>query len=354
MPTATLKRSADELSIRRFDGLPTTVDEGAGTFTATVTTETPVKTLVAKPGAVKDEYGFYEVIEADEVLPAAGLDYSRTPNMHLLDNHNNTSVDDILGGIRNVRQEGQAIVADAELIETRKYLAREMTKGIFGQVSAGYCVEPEDYEYVERPGQRLLAIAKRWTLHEVSLVTVSADPYAAVRSKKQPIRQRAADQTQAQETKTMDLEELVTAAEGAIAAVMNAADDGASDDVVARAKALRAFGTAEDDPKNKDDTTDSSGDATQTDEEKKQVEEARALARSYGKTKLVDDMSKLGARASEIRTALRSAIVAGAGASAADKQDVTPAQRSADVPASLNTLQIYQRENSRFRGANRA
>ncbi|WP_172716968.1 hypothetical protein [Neorhizobium sp. T6_25] len=111
-----LRLRSMDLQRRAFAGEPVSVDEAEGTFDITVTTETPVCTWVPKPGALPDEFGLVECVDADEVLPAANMDYSRVPRMPLLDSHDaHSTIEKILGLVENVRAEGQSIVAKATL-----------------------------------------------------------------------------------------------------------------------------------------------------------------------------------------------------------------------------------------------
>ncbi|MEY9198444.1 hypothetical protein ABIA16_003560 [Sinorhizobium fredii] len=351
-----LRLRSTDLQHRAFAGAPTSVDEVEGTFDIIVTTETPVNTWVPKPNAVPDEYGWVECVDADEVLLASGLDYSRTPRMPLLDSHDaHSSIDKILGLVEDVRAEGQSIVARATLSSSRSYMAKDIKRGMYGQVSAGYSVQ--EYEYVERPGQRLLAIAKHWTLQEASLVAIGADPYASIRSKfrADQHQKRSAAPPQIEE-KSMELEQLVIAAEdaemnaaAAAQAVVDASDEGASEDVIARAKAIRsrAEGNAD-----KPEDADAAADTSASDAEKKEMDEVRSLARSLKLEHIVDDGIKLKSSVEEIRSGLRKAYFARS-ATPAENQDVAPRQRAAESTAALNTVEVYQRENSRWRGAKR-
>ncbi|CAN7260384.1 hypothetical protein LJR098_001078 [Rhizobium sp. LjRoot98] len=356
MPNAQLRLRSSDLQHRAFAGAPTSVDEAEGTFEIIVTTETPVVTWVPKPNSPPDEFGWMECVEADEVLEAAGLDYSRTPRMPLLDSHDaHSSIDKILGLVEDVRAEGQSIVARATLSSVRKYMAADIRRGMYGQVSAGYSVQ--EYEYVERPGQRLLAIAKRWTLQEASLVAIGADPYASIRTKfSADQRQKRSAEPQNNEEKSMELEELVTKAEdaemaaaAAAQAVVDASDEGASEEVVARAKAIRAKRAEGDEPEKTDDAPAASADddAKDTDEEKKEIEEVRALARSLGLSKIVDDGVKLRSSAKTIRAGLRTAYFARS-AIPAQTQDVTAITKGQrDVDTKISHRSVYDNINGR-------
>lgn len=330
-----------------------------------VTTKTPVRTWIPDPrySGPADNCPY---IEADEVLLPEGLDYSRTPFMPLIDGHDTTGGEDkVLGRVDNVRAEGEMIVADAVFRPTREALYFEVKAGFCGQVSAGYFVS--EYQIVERDDgvDVPLVHAVRWTLIETSLVPIGADFAATIRSSTfltTPLfsgfglgkqRSKTENKSKPKETKMRNffgrrskrddeatLSDLVTAAVDALDAVSDASDDGAEDETVEAARKLRKLRDAlddedtgsDDDNANDDEQRgrgkrdDDDQDADKTDDDK-EVDEARALARSYGKVQLVNDMRKLGARAPEIKQALRKAIALGARDIGSSK-DSAPQERS--------------------------
>lgn len=335
-----------------------------------VTTKTPVRTWIPDPrySGPADNCPY---IEADEVLLPEGLDYSRTPFMPLIDGHDTTGGEDkVLGRVDNVRAEGEMIVADAVFRPSRESLYHEVKAGFCGQVSAGYFVS--EYQLVERDDgvDVPLVHAVRWTLIETSLVPIGADFAATIRSStflSKPLftgleKQRSEkNKSKTKETKMRNffgrrskrddeatLADLVTAAVDALDAVSDASDDGAEDETVEAAERLRKLRDALDDEDNggddeqrgrgkregegddKDEEQRGKREGDDTDEDK-EVEEARAMARSYGKLQLVNDMRKLGAKAPEIRAALLKAIANGAQAQSENgsrSKDFSPQKRS--------------------------
>ncbi|TBY57986.1 hypothetical protein E0H39_29665 [Rhizobium leguminosarum bv. viciae] len=379
------KRHERGFSTRAFAGSPTSVDPETRSFDIVITTETPVRTWIPDPRITDVETQDCSYIEVDEVLLTEGLDYSRTPRMPLLDSHDSySSIDKIAGKIEQVRAEGQSVIGRASLTSKRADILPDIADGFYGQCSAGYCVL--EYEITERPDMVPLAVAKRWLLTEASLVAVGADPNSFIRSAGAPaapkvifhalpksqernmknlkrgLGRKRADEGTSPDAPALDdviaqAEDAVAAAEAAVDALdaaVSAAGDDAGDDVMERAAALRSrFRAAEDEtdpdadkkPAEEDGTRADGDDEDMTEKEKEEVDAVRSIARSYGLTKLVDDMVKLGSRAAQIKTAVRSKIAGGANQSATPAAVVKPAQRAA--APTLNTAAIYAARNKR-------
>ncbi len=350
MAKATTKQMGVPLSRRAFAGLPSTVDAASRSFEIVITTETPVRIWVPDPRINNPEVEDCGYIEVDEVLVVAGMDFSRVHKMPLLDNHDTYSgLRAQIGRVDNVRIDGPTVVGTAVLSNKDAHLLADIQEGFFGQISAGYC--HLESELIERADDVPLLRVARWQLHEASLVPVGADPNAFVRGQRtfpKPKTTVRALETNPKEKKPMELEELVTAAEDALAAVVAAEDGDASDEVVARAKRLREFTDAEA-AKDEDQARGKRADdpvGEETDEEKKEVEEVRSLARSYGKLKEINDLRKLGTRSAELKVVMRGFISAGATITAADVKPSTH-KRGAAV---IDTTKIYARANSTFKG----
>lgn len=382
MPTAprqkpTEKRAERPFSARAFVGSPTSIDVDSRSFDVVIATETPVRTYVPDPKITNPEVEDCSDILVDEVLLASGIDMSRASRMPFIDCHDTwTSIDKILGKIDGIRVEGQAVVGRVTLTRKRADLLADIADGFYGQISAGFNYDVRtDAELVERDGDVPLLIVKRWCLTEASAVPVGADPNAFIRSlygsphhqeypmaKANNTRSRKrADEGAASSTPDIDAvvaqaEDAVTAAEAAVAALddaVSAAGDDVPDDVMERAASIRSrFRAADDevdanDPGKKDDETDGErADEEMTAEEKKDVDEVRSIARSYGSSavKLVDDLVKLGSRASAIKAAVRTHIVARSAGAQTAASTVKPQQRSAPQPE----LTEYQRGQRRF------
>ena len=364
------ERRGIQLQHRSFSFSPATANDEQFSVGVIVTTKTPVRTWIPDP-TWTGPADRWPHIEVDEVLLPEGLDYSRVPLMPLIDGHDTNSGEaKVLGRMENIRAEGDAIVGTAVFRPTREALYYEVKAGFLGQISAGYFVS--EYKFVVRDDgiEVPLVHAVRWTLIETSLVPIGADFAATVRSATSlstPLftgfangKQRSEkNKTKPKETKMRNffgrrskrddeatLADLVTAAVDALDAVSDASDDGAEDETVEAAERLRKLRDALDDEGNsnddeqrgrgkreddeKDDEQRGKREGDDTDEDK-EVEEARAMARSYGKLQLVNDMRKLGAKAPEIRAALLKAIANGAQAQSENgtrSKDFSPQKRS--------------------------
>lgn len=298
--------------------------------------------------------------------------------MPLVNSHNTFSINSILGVVDAIRIEGvetlgSAIVIDARIVPSKADLLPAINDGFFQQLSAGYVVH--EYELEEREGQVPLARATRWTLLEASLVPIGADANAMVRSapvhfpppifrkrgadSKPPVTKRtamkkmskrsAAGKREADAVAPEDFEALVAAAEEAVTAadeavaavedVIDSLPEDAPEEIVERARKLRGARAEDDEPKNDDEPAAGA-------EEDKEVEQVRKLARGYGRdvVKLVHDLAALGTRSSQIKAAVRSAIIKrGTFSDTAPAVPKAPAARSAP----LDTNAVYARWNKR-------
>lgn len=345
-------------SVRAFAGAPTSVDEATRSFDIVITTEHPVRRCLPdprQPVPIPDDMDA-SYIEVDEVLVAAGVDLSRAPRMPLIDCHDTYSgIEKILGRIDDVRVEGDAVVGRASLARKHASLLADIADGYFGQISAGYDYDlRRDTELVEREGDVPLLLVKRWLLTEGSLVPVGADPNSFIRSLHGSAPSptiRSAESTKHQETKIMDIEEIVAAAEAAVAAAeeaIGAAEDAVPADLVERIRALRGA-RAEDDTIAA--TEEANTDGARAEGEDKpvaddaEVEAVRSIAKGYGLEKVVTDMRALGARAADIKSAVAKTI-AERGAPTADVAvTVKPAVRSA--VAAFDPSAVFAARNKR-------
>jgi len=352
------------MQTRSLSIVPASFDDTSQSVGIIITTPTPVRTWIPDP-SWRGPANECMYVEGDEVLLASGLDYSRTPGMPLCDGHNTGRVADVLGNVENVRTEGENVVGTAVYMPHLTDIYTAVKAGFLRQVSAGYRVNK--YVQVERTDGNPVPLfhAVDWTLLETSHVPIGADAQATVRSapsieipmpsfdlsaiSKRSAQSKRSEPAKREDNPMADLTELVEAADAALQAVTDASDEGADDATVARAAKLRKFRADDTEDGTKDgDTTAAdatAADATADPADDKAVDEARALARSYGLTKLVDDMRKLGSRSAEIKTALRSAIAKSAGSTGVVDVKALNTQRSAQPV--INTRSIYENINAR-------
>lgn len=157
-----------------------TINEQARTVTAVVATEGVVQVF---------DFARGEVI--DEILTIAGAQLpDRSP---LLANHFRHDLDQVLGSARGFQSERETILAvlefDDDEISDRAW--RKVVRGHLNDVSAGYRIdEAHDIPAGEsrliagrtyKARGRRLRVATKWTIREVSIVPVGADPAAKIR-----------------------------------------------------------------------------------------------------------------------------------------------------------------------------
>ena len=195
MPTALVSQpelQTRDITARTLSLRAKSIVEEDRSFEAVVSTETPVVVMDMRS---------WEPIE--ETLVARGGSFpERAP---LLDNHNRSTIDDILGTAVDFRQEGDVWLARGILDDDGDRATRAFNKikrGILDSVSIGYQI----FEYVDiAPGSRkniggkvyqakgrTLRVTTQWEMHELSLTPIPADKFTKVRNQQgniaQPIR----------------------------------------------------------------------------------------------------------------------------------------------------------------------
>lgn len=162
-------------------------------FTAVAATEIPAKVFDWERGVI------------DEVLLSDGfrLTKGREKKVPLLNAHNRYNVESVLGSVGNWRKEGNEILADpvfADTPEAEKAMSL-YRDGHMTDVSIGYSVDEahwiEEGETKTVNGRVFngpMRLVTRYTVKELSLVPIGADPGAVAR----------ADTTTSKEVKNMD------------------------------------------------------------------------------------------------------------------------------------------------------
>lgn len=137
------------------------------TITAIVATATPVMR--------RDGKGIFA-----EVLDPAGVDLTGL-DLPLLDSHDRSTAKAVLDRATNFRREGDSIVADLTFSTAADVapIAARVRDGSLTHFSVGYTVR--QWAEMGCAGQRTKRAAA-WTLNEVSLVSIPADPNARKRS----------------------------------------------------------------------------------------------------------------------------------------------------------------------------
>ncbi|WCP71559.1 phage major capsid protein [Sphingomonas hankookensis] len=154
-------------------------DAAARTVELTTATETPV----LMPGwavGLSDCEVYYEILDCS---PAA-VDLSQVAdgNVPVLDTHNRWNLRDRLGTIRQARIEAREVVTVAAFGQSDEARAVEanFAAGTPPKVSVGY--RRRQMVLAGMEGDIPIYRVVRWTLTEVSLVSIAADPKAGVRS----------------------------------------------------------------------------------------------------------------------------------------------------------------------------
>jgi HK97 family phage prohead protease len=130
--------------------------------------------LVLSAGSPVERGGFVEILDI------AGATWSET--IPLLDSHNRGRLEDQIGTVGGIRNEGGEIVATARLSKhspLAQRVAAELNDGAKYGVSIGYSVQ----RWAEsKPNGKRTLTAKAFEIIEASLVSIPANPAATIRS----------------------------------------------------------------------------------------------------------------------------------------------------------------------------
>lgn len=328
------------------------------TVSMIVATETPALQYVPDP--TKTGVDCREYVPALEILsiePGA-IDFSRSVGMPFVDSHDTySSIDRVLGTVANLRIESRALVAEALFRRRYAELVQDIADGHLQQVSVGYQVF--EYELVGHDEATGLPIVRavRWCPHEVSSVAVGADAGAVMRSANEqlyPVATYVRSAASKPQENTMELDDQLAAAEQALAAADEAitalqdiAEDGVTEEQKSRLAKLRA--RAEGDKEVETDTTAADADVSEAD--KKVEEETRSLAKRKGKDveEFAEGLRGLK-RGKAFRDAVGDFVAARAIAKIAAIPAVTPVipsnptgQRSVDLAKELDHVTLFER-----------
>ena len=171
-----------DLTTRALHVRTASADEKGRSVEAVLATEEPTRVF---------DWRAWE--EVDEILVARGA--TLPTDVRMLDTHWRSSIDDVIGSVREMKREGDQIVGRLYFVEGDDKAERAWNKvaqGHVTDVSVGYRVEA----YVDIPagttqnvngraytaGKRALRVTTDWTVKEASLVPVGADEAAKIRS----------------------------------------------------------------------------------------------------------------------------------------------------------------------------
>lgn len=177
-----VRNSPQKLTTRALRMEPKTYREADNSVEFILATE--------KPAKVWDWERWQEI---DEVLSADGFKIYSGEQVPLLDSHDRSTVDNILGSVRDIRTEGDTVIGRLYFSETpeAKAALQKIREGHLTTGSAGYSQERTTLitagssltyngKLYEAKDQDLY-LTTEWTLKEFSLVAVPADNGAVVR-----------------------------------------------------------------------------------------------------------------------------------------------------------------------------
>lgn len=164
-----LRESAIPLERRDAMPRPRSFDPNALTIEAVIASNTPVRR--------RDARG-----EFLEILDPAGLDLATTRGASVLNSHDASNLDAVLGSLDDVRIEGNEVIARIRFSSRPEIAAvvQDVRDGILRSLSVGYAVD-EWKSGKDASGQRTKT-AVRWSVREASFVAVPADPTARTRA----------------------------------------------------------------------------------------------------------------------------------------------------------------------------
>ncbi|MGO4835173.1 HK97 family phage prohead protease, partial [Rhizobiaceae sp. 2RAB30] len=132
---------------------------------------------------IATEYPYRRYVDGFEILQCSpqAINLDDMAGKPVLDSHQR-SVTDLVGCIEAAWFEGASIVARIRLSASPEgqAIAAKIQENVLCKLSVGYRVEKATER--KRSDGLYDVIVERWTIFEVSLVSVPADPYAKIRS----------------------------------------------------------------------------------------------------------------------------------------------------------------------------
>lgn len=159
---------------------PGTYRDSDNSVEFTLATEAPVRVF---------DWERFDVIK--EIIAADGVVIPKTGQVPLVDSHDRSTIENILGSVREIRVEGSEVVgrlyfASSESAQRALAMIREghLDSGSVGyeQVESIWIPEKEALVHNNRSFEGPVLLTKSWALKEFSLVAIGADPYAKARA----------------------------------------------------------------------------------------------------------------------------------------------------------------------------
>jgi len=159
----------NELITRSAALEPSTFDAEKRTVSVVFASNAPVRRM--------DMDGVYE--ERLE-LKSAAVDLSELIGGPVLNSHNRSDVNAVLGVVESAQVDGERGAATIRFSERATALMNDVRQGILRSVSVGYVINQRRVDKDAVTGVRTIT-ATRWTPKEISFVAIPADPAAKVR-----------------------------------------------------------------------------------------------------------------------------------------------------------------------------
>lgn len=157
---------------------PATLDEQARTVDAVMTTETPAKVV---------DWDRWEIV--DEILILDGATYAK--QLPLLNSHDRSGVEQVLGSVRDIRRDGDALVgtvhfsavpeADSALTKVREGHLTDFSIGYSVQESV-WVPEGQSYALNGKTYDGPVKLSTKFEIKELSICPIGADKLAKARA----------------------------------------------------------------------------------------------------------------------------------------------------------------------------
>lgn len=159
-----------ELETRRATFAPESYNSETRTIEAVISTGADVERRDARGAFI-------------ERLDTGAIDLASLEGVVVLDGHRQTGSEHVVGTVISARRDGVAIVATIRLsaAEDVRSTVMKVEEGILRGVSVGYAVSRWS-ETTDPKSKSRIRTATAWTIREVSLVGIPADPQSKIRS----------------------------------------------------------------------------------------------------------------------------------------------------------------------------
>ncbi|HPT48296.1 MAG TPA: hypothetical protein PLM07_20630 [Candidatus Rifleibacterium sp.] len=153
-----------------------------------------------------------------EVIAADGVIVPKNGQIPLVDSHDRSTIDNILGSVREIRREGAEVIGRLYFANTdaAKRAAEMIREGHLDSGSVGYeqnetqwINDGESVVYNGRSFSGPMLLTRKWSPKEFSLVAIGADPNAKARAKAESVAEQIEGNTSREAVEQID-KEIVT------------------------------------------------------------------------------------------------------------------------------------------------